>query len=261
MTVIDEKKAEEDLKALVAGISDFASWTPTKRITLFAWVQHSIRGLERFESFDIGWCFEKLNLRKPNIAQTLHRMEKDELLRDGSGYYMEGGVRAEYQNLFGEHDITIQIRHMVKELINVIPELGEKDIFDEAMICLRHNAGRAAEIMVWNIAMYHLYQFILKHHLKEFNDRMPVRFPKKWKVTDLPVIEKYDDFGDNMSEREILDVASSAGIINDGIYKIYKNRLDQRNSAAHPSTLRVTQVQAEGFIDDLIRNTVLQLKI
>jgi hypothetical protein len=64
-----------------------------------------------------------------------------------------------------------------------------------------------------------------------------------------------------MSEREVIDNASSAGIINDGVYKVYKGRLDQRNSAAHPSTLRVTQVQAEGFIDDLIRNAVLQLKI
>jgi hypothetical protein len=95
----------------------------------------------------------------------------------------------------------------------------------------------------------------------EFNDRLPIRFPKKWKAVDMPLIKKYEDFGDEMSETEVIDAASSASIINDGIYKVYKNRLDQRNSAAHPSTLRVTQVQAEGFIDDLIRNAVLQLKI
>jgi len=38
-------------------------------------------------------------------------------------------------------------------------------------------------------------------------------------------------------------------------------KLGKRNSAAHPSAGHVTQVQAEGFIDDLIRNTVLLLKI
>ena len=168
---------------------------------------------------------------------------------------------AEYDRLYKEHDITLSVRQMVKDLITQIPELEEKDIFDEAMICLRHNAGRAAEIMVWNISMYHLYRFILKHHLDDFNNRIPTRYPKKWKASDMPLIKKYDDFGDEMSEREVLEVASSAGIINGDIFKVCKNRLDQRNSAAHPSTLRVTQVQAEGFIDDLIRNVVLQLKI
>jgi hypothetical protein len=71
--------------------------------------------------------------------------------------------------------------------------------------------------------------------LKDFNDRLPIRFPKKWKVSDMPLINKYEDFGDEMSQREVIDNASSAGIINDGIYKVYKNRLDQRNSAAHPA--------------------------
>jgi hypothetical protein len=45
------------------------------------------------------------------------------------------------------------------------------------------------------------------------------------------------------------------------MYKVYVEKLGKRNSVAHPSTIRVTQVQAEGYIDDLIRNTVLLLKI
>ena len=56
--------AEEDLKALVAGIPEFASWTPMQKITLFAWVQHSLRKLERFGTTEIGWCFETLNYKE-----------------------------------------------------------------------------------------------------------------------------------------------------------------------------------------------------
>jgi hypothetical protein len=77
----------------------------------------------------------------------------------------------------------------------------------------------------------------------------------------MPLINKYDDFGDEMSEREVIEVCSSAGIINGAMHKVYLAKLDERNSAAHPSTNHVTQVQAEGFIDNLIRNTVLLLKI
>jgi hypothetical protein len=252
---------EDSLQSLVNRIGDFDVWSPAQRVLLFAWVQHSIRKLDRFGTAEIGWCYDALNLKKPNMSQTLTRMENKELLRDGRGYYMEGTVRNKYEKDFGEHEITISVRKMVTDLEMLIPELGEKDIFQEALKCLKHNAGRAAIIMVWNIAFYHLCQFILTHKPKEFNDRIPVRFAGKWKAANMPLIKKYDDFGDHMSEREVIEVASSADIINGAMHKVYLAKLDERNSAAHPSTNHVTQVQAEGFIDNLIRNTVLLLKI
>jgi hypothetical protein len=256
---------QDDLKAFIAGVSGFAEMGHADKVRLFAWLQHFLRKKDMFVTKDINWCYEKLLYKPGNSSQNLINMEKaGELLGSAtSGYRCEGKFTAKYDDLYKEHDVAINVRQLVKDLEKVIPDIGEKDIFQEALICLRHDAGRAAEIMVWNIAMYHLYQFILTHHLKGFNDRIPIRFQNKnkWSAANMPLIKKYDDFGDEMSEREVIDVASSAGIINDDVYKTYKNRLDQRNSAAHPSTLRVTQVQAEGFIDDLIRNAVLQLKI
>ncbi len=254
---------EDDLKSFIAGIMDFAGLGQADKVRLFAWLQYSLRGKEPFFTKDINWFYEKLDFRPGNTSQYLINMANaGELLGNATkGYRCEGKFKAKYDGSYKEHDVTINVRQMLKDLANVIPKIGEKDIYKEALICLRHDAGRAAQIMAWNIAIYHLYQFVLKHHLNDFNNRIPVRYPKKWKVADLPVITKYADFGDNMSEREVLEVASSAGIINDDVFKVYKNRLDQRNSAAHPSTLHVTQVQAEGFIDDLIRNTVLQLEI
>jgi hypothetical protein len=256
---------EDDLRAFIPRVAGFADLGHAEKVRLFAWLQHFLRKKETFVTKDINWCYDKLSYKPGNTSQNLINMEKaGELLGNpNGGYRCEGKFVAKYEELYKEHDVTLNVRQMVKDLINVIPEIEEKDIFDEALKCLKYDAGRAAEIMVWNIAIYHLYQFILKHHLQAFNDRIPIRFPNKkaWSVANMPLIKKYDDFGDEMSERDVIDVAGSAGIINDGVYKTYKNRLDQRNSAAHPSTLRVTQVQAEGFIDDLIRNTVLQLKI
>ena len=254
---------EGDLKAFIDGVEGFSNLGHADKVRLFAWLQHFLRKKDRFTTGDVNWCYDQLSYKPGNTSQYLKNMENaDELLPyTMGGYRCEGKFMAKYNDLYAEHDITVSVRQMVKDLVNVIPELGEKDIFQEALKCLKHDAGRAAQIMVWNIAMYHLYQFILKHHLVDFNNRIPIRFPKKWKVADMPLINKYDDFGDEMSEREVIEVASSASVINHDIYKVYKNKLDQRNSAAHPSTLRVSQIQAEGFIDDLIRNAVLQLKI
>jgi hypothetical protein len=252
---------EDDLKAFVSGVSGFEDWGHADKVRLFAWLQHSVRAKDRFNTGDINWCYNTLSYEPSNTSRYLKLMEGKELLKDAHGYRGEGKFMARYNGLYGEHDITVNVREMVKNLANLMPELGEKDIFQEALKCLRHDAGRAAIIMVWNIAFYHLCQYILSHKLAEFNNRMPVKYPKKWKISDLPVIAKYDDFGDNMSEREAIEIANSASIITGDIYKVYVEKLGKRNSAAHPSTIHVTQVQAEGYIDDLIRNTVLLLKI
>jgi hypothetical protein len=253
--------AEDDLKAFVSGVSGFENLGHADKIRMFAWLQHFLRKKDRFGTSDVNWCYKALSYQRSNTSQYLKDMEGKELLRDARGYYCEGKFTAKYDKLHGEHDITLNVRQLVKELISLLPELGEQDIMREALICLRHDACRAAIIMVWNIAIYHLCQFVLKHKLPEFNKQIPIRYPKKWKTVDMPLISRYDDFGDAMSEREVIEVCNSAGIITGDMHKVYVEKLGKRNSVAHPSTGHVTQVQAEGFIDDLIRNTVLLLHI
>jgi len=253
---------EEDLRSFIAGVNGFADLGHADKVRLFAWLQHYLFKKDRFSTADINWCYDKLAYEPSNASQYLKNLENSgELLKDGSGYRCEGKFRAKYDVLYGEHQITLTVRQMVKDLVKVLPELEEKDIFQEAMVCLKYDAGRAAIIMVWNIAFYHLCKYILTHNLADFNNRIPVKYPKKWKVTDMPLIKKYDDFGDEMSEREIIEVANSASIITGDMHKVYVEKLGKRNSAAHPSTHHVTQVQAEGFIDDLITNTVRLLMI
>jgi hypothetical protein len=253
---------EDDLRSFIAGVSGFAEMGHADKVRMFAWLQHHLFKKERFNTPDINLCYDKLSYEKSNTSQYLKNLEKaGELLKDASGYRCEGKFRDRYDKQYGEHQITLNVRQMVKDLVNILPELDEKDIFQEAMVCLKHDAGRAAIIMVWNIAFYHLCKYILTHELSKFNNRIPARYPKKWKPTDMPLIKKYDDFGDEMSEREVLEVTNSAGIINSTMFKVYKARLDDRNSAAHPSTAHVTQVQAEGFIDSLINNTISLLRI
>jgi hypothetical protein len=252
---------EEDLRSFVAGVDGFASRGHADKIRLFAWLQHHLFKKERFNTADINLCYDKLSYERSNTSQYLKNMVGKELLKDSAGYRCEGKFRTQYDAKFGVHPVTLSVRQLVKDLVNVLPELEEKDIFQEAMVCLKYDAGRAAIIMVWNIAFYHLCRYILAHELTKFNNQIPVRYPKKWKLADMPLINKYDDFGDEMSEREVLEVASSAAIINNTMFKVYKAKLDDRNSAAHPSTAHVTQVQAEGFIDSLINNTIIPLKV
>ena len=254
--------AKEDFKAFIAGIDGFADWTHADRIRLFAWVQHSLRKKERFRTTDINWCYEALGYSRTNVSQYISGMEsRKELLRDKSGFYLEGSVRARYDAKHGEHDITLSIREMVKQLPDKVPDLAEKDFMKEALICLRHGAARAAVIMVWNIAFYHLCNYVLRHKLADFNNAYKIRYAKKWQDASAHVITKYEDFSVDLKESEVIEICKSANIINPNLHGMLTEKLRKRNVAAHPSTVRVTQIQAEAFIDELIGNAVLGLQI
>jgi hypothetical protein len=62
-----------------------------------------------------------------------------------------------------------------------------------------------------------------------------------------------------LKESEILTVCKSAAIITADLYRILDEKLGKRNTAAHPSTVGVSQIQVEGVIDDLVNNIVLKL--
>jgi hypothetical protein len=91
--------------------------------------------------------------------------------------------------------------------------------------------------------------------LAAFNIAITVRFPKKAGFE----VRKREDF-EELKEWEIIDVLGTASLIGGGTKKILKEKLDRRNTAAHPSTVIVTEAQANDVITDLVHNVVLSLK-
>jgi hypothetical protein len=251
---------EQKLKEFIAGVGGFGDWSHTDKIRMFAWLQHFLFDKPRFATVDITSCYSALSFRPSNTSQLLMGLENKELLKDKKGYYAEGKFLAKYNDLYGTHDITLNIRQKVKDLINSVPDVGEKDFMKEAEICLRHDAGRATIIMVWNVAFFHLCQFILKHKLVEFNAAFPKHYPGLWKDAKVKVMTNYDDFS-TLKEFVVIDICKREMIVNQNVAKILFGKLDIRNSAAHPSTTHVGQLQAEAFIEDIVDNVVLALKV
>ena len=139
----------------------------------------------------------------------------------------------------------------------MVPDIAEKVFLAEAVDCYRVRAYRASIVMVWNLAYSHLLEWILKDQtrLDKFNDAIPRRYQNLKNVQ----ITKYDDFGDWLQERQVLEVANTADLYNSGIFKILKKELDRRNTAAHPSSVKIVQSQADDMVTDLINNVVLAL--
>lgn len=252
--------APDELKAFVAGIDGFQNWGHTDMIRLFAWLQHHLFKRKRFATGDINACYKALSYELSNTAQYLKNMEGKELLKDRDGYYCEGRFSAKYDGLYGTHGITLNIRQQVKDVMAQVPGVEEQDFMKEAEICLHNNAGRATIIMVWCVGFYHLCQFILKHHLATFNAGFQKHYPGLWKDAKIKTMNTYDDFS-NLKEYVVIDICKRENIVNANIAKILHEKLDKRNSAAHPSTVHIGQLQAENFIDELVKNVILALPI
>lgn len=131
--------------------------------------------------------------------------------------------------------------------------MSERAFLDETIKCFGAGAYRAAIVMSWNLGYDHLLEWVLKHHLAAFNAAWPATFPKKQFS-----VSTRADFAE-AKEAHIIQVCRAAGCISADMKKLLDEKLDKRNSAAHPSALVFGQAQAEAYIDDLVRNVLMTL--
>ena|SRR5262245_37573407 len=136
---------------------------------------------------------------------------------DGGGLVKERGafklahtVRAELDKKYGVHYSVVQVSRLLTDLPGKVPDLAEKNFLAEALKCYRIEAYRSCIVMTWNLAYSHMLDWILSDpkRLSDFNTWITKRYPRKMGVT----IVKYDDF-EELKEREVIDICSSAGAV------------------------------------------------
>jgi hypothetical protein len=248
----------EELGRLVPGLSGKSH---SEKIKLFGWYLHVHRRVAHFQPADIKGLYEKLHMAAPTFGGYFQQlMREGSLLKNSSGYRLENRIREALDTQYGMRDVTIQVTQLLASLPDKIPDLAERTFLNEALICFRHGAFRAAVVMTWNLAYHHLCDYALRKHLTDFNDRWFIVYPGHHnKRPGRKTIAKMDDFAEELMESEVIEICNSAGIITNDIRKILSQKLGRRNSAAHPSSVSIGQLQAEDFIDDLIKNVVLKL--
>jgi hypothetical protein len=244
----------------VTGIAGFSNWTHADKIRFFAWFIHSKRGRERYSPADIRTCYDELSLEKPRdvnpyLAQMLNRKPR-EVLRDKRGYALERRVRDQLETKYGQRLATVQADKLLLELPAKIPDLAERSFLDEGLRCFRCKAFRATIVMTWNLAYDHLCRYILNapSRLTDFNRQLPKIFPKS-RISSVNIRNDLTD----LKESEVLQIYWSANIITNDLFKILKEKLDKRNTAAHPSTVEIAPHTAEEYVIDLITNAFLKL--
>ncbi len=242
----------------VESIAGFSKLNTTEQVKRFCWHLAMQCQKPRFTGADVVACFNGSGCPKPSgITPFLTSLVKQKfLIKRSNRYELSRIARDKLDPVLGKRDATIAVDKLLQELPGKLTIQTEKVFLEEALVCFRHSAFRAAIVMTWNLAYDHLCKVILNDpkRLSDFNTQLPLTFRKP----AVAAINLQDDF-EALKESEVLQVAKSAGIISNSVHKILKEKLDRRNTAAHPSNIVITQHTSEEFILDLVQNVVLKL--
>jgi hypothetical protein len=245
----------------VARVPEFNGWNHAERIRFLMWYLHTQRKQEYVRPGDVRSCLAELRIDGPaSYSPFFHAMvsrKPKEALRTSKGYQLERRVREAFNAKYAQRGSMQALTKELQDLESKVANADQRAYLDEAIICFKNKAFRAAIVMSWNLGYDHLLRYIFNdpQRLADFNRQLQVVYQKKPPVA---AINKFDDFG-FMKEDQVLTVGKSATILSNSRHKVMKEKLDRRNAVAHPGGLVVNDVTAEEFIRDLIDNVIVKL--
>ena len=251
---------EMRLEDFVGQIVGFDDLPPREKIRLFAWHLHVHKAMEHFGFADIRSCYKELHIVPDDVAKYVNRMteaDPPDVVRERNGFKLARIIRGQLDKKYGEHKSVIAVKALLAALPGKIPDIAEKTFLVETLNCYKMEAYRACIVMMWNLAYSHVLHWILADaaRLASFNATIPINYPRLKNIQ----VAKYDDFTDELKERQVIEICNTAGLINSTTIKTLREKLDRRNTAAHPSTSVILQPQADDMVTDLVHNVVLAL--
>lgn len=252
-----------ELSEFVAAVQGFGSLSQPDQTLHFMWYLHTYSKKDVIGQVMIRACFKDRHMDEPDLSKIFQRLRARRpkvVLDAGHGIKLEAKIRDNFDKRYGQHETTIAVSQMLKDLIGKVSDEAERLFLSEATKCYNVKAFRAAIVMAWNLAYDHLLKWVIadQQRLSDFNSKIVARIGAK-KGTGL-VVAKREDF-EELKEQEVLDICSNAGLFaSSNTKKLLDMYLTRRNMAAHPSLLSIDGPQADDTISSLVKNVVLVLK-
>jgi hypothetical protein len=239
---------------LLDKIDDFDKLTDKEQVKLLSYFHITAHGKEYFTTTDIKEEFDAQKLRQPsNVSSELSnlgRMKPPIVLKDKKGWTFHRTAKKDLDeiHLGTSHKRAISIT--LRGLLKIVTGKEQQLFLEEAIICFEVKAFRASIIMTWLLCLDVLYEYILQNKLTEFN--ASIQAHGKYKKIQ---IAKKDDFTD-IKESDFIELCRVAKIITGDVRKILDEKLDFRNTCAHPNTIVVNEPKVIAYIDDLVTNVI-----
>ncbi len=242
-----------------AHISGFYKKTAVDQLLILAWF---VEARQQKASFDGGYlrgCFKEVGSDAPDMSVYLPRLatkKPPQIVKEKGGYRLSGVVRREMDKRYGGDANTITITKALADLPASLPDMTERAFLSEALSCYKVKAYRASIVMVWNLAYDHLTRWVMadSDRLNKLNEAISAQYAKK--AVQVRELEHFEW----LKESELIEILFKTRILDKTMVQTLKDKLGRRNLAAHPSTLDITQFQADEAIHDLVNNVILRLK-
>lgn len=240
-------------------IENAANETQSSLVELFVYFLTVEAGHEFVTPAQVADCLDACDLGVPrkNVGARLSEGLKGRpprYLKSKEGYRLQRHMREALSKKLGAEKIIAQTSATLRRLEHRLPAGADKEFLRETIDCFEAGAGRATIVMAWILATDHLFSYIMAHKLEDFNIALAANTDKSVKVK---VIGKRDDFTE-MKESKFIEICRQSRIISNDVRKVLEQKLDIRNSCAHPSGVVVNTTKVIDFVEDLIENVVLK---
>ncbi|MCQ6960423.1 hypothetical protein [Mucilaginibacter aquariorum] len=239
-------------------VEGFDSLKQLEQVKLLAFFYSVVNNKNEFSSSEIKECFNQESLKIPtNVPQCFINLAEGKnptFLKKGSLYTFHRTVKKELDEVYLTNKHTAHISATLRSLLPKLTSSEQKSFLEEAVSCFEINCYRASIVMAWLLTMDAIYEMILKNYLSEFNAAIQSNGQYK-KIT----ISKKEDFND-IKEADFITLLRIGRIFSGDIRKILLEKLDFRNTAAHPNTIIIKESKAISFIEDLIENVILKIQ-
>jgi hypothetical protein len=208
-------------------------------------------------------CYAACDLAPPSwLAPHLSNGLKSKprrFIKAKGGYRLEGKRREAIAKMLGDGRSAVQTSAALNKLEAHVVAGPKRDFLHETINCFEVGANRAAVVMCWNLVLHHLQDHVIAdpQRLAAFNAALANNKDGRVKVKN---VAKPDDFTE-MPENKFLLFCREAKIITSSMFKKLEGRLDERNSAAHPSGVKTMPKTAEAFIEDLVENVITKFSV
>ncbi len=232
---------------------------PSNQILLVAYFLR-LNGHAEFTTTELRGAFRTGRLPPPDALDlrvrqlTTGARSRLMILRPGHYSLSIYGLR-EVEEYLTEKQGTYTASRILEDLIGRMSEDAQQRFIAEAIACLKVGANRAGVVMTWLFTVDHLYEFILRHKLAEFNAALVAMLG----ANALQIAVK-DDFGD-LKDAHFIQAARTAKLISNDVRKILEEKLGIRNTCAHPSTVEIHDTKVVNFVEDLVDNVILKFTL
>ena len=240
-------------------IEDAAAQSQSVLVEFFVYFLTVELGQDAATPKQISECFGACDLAIPKgVAARLSEGLKKrpaKFIKANGGYRLQRHMRETLSKKLGAEQVIAQTSATLRGLECKVPEGVRKEFLNELIDCFEAGANRATITMAWILAVDHLFAYILKHKLAEFNASLA-----KDKGVKLNAVKHRDDFN-NMKDSKFIELCRTANIISNDVRKILNTSLDVRNSCAHPSGIKVPDTKVLAFVEDLVENVLLKYEV